>query len=112
MKQYGKARLVLEVIRRYVEAHTKVKYHELQSIFPKEWSGVKRSANGCFIRKVEAVSQQDDTGYTRHFLKDGDTIYLPDGEIAVSTQWGVGNIQTFINGVNASKAIGIKISAE
>ncbi len=108
-KQYGKARMVQEVIRRYVEAHPNVKYDELQSIFPKQWRGVKRSANGCFIRKAEAVRQKDDTGYTRHFLKDSDIIYLPDGEIAVSTQWGLGNIQTFIDGVNKSKEIGIKI---
>ena len=109
-KKYGKARMVQEVIRRYVEAHPNVKYDELQAIFPKEWRGVKHSGNGCFLRKTEAIRQKDDTGYPRHFLKEGDIIYLSDGEIAVSTQWGLGNIQTFIDGVNASNKIGIKIS--
>ena len=65
----------------------------------------------ALFRKVEAVRQKDDTGYNRDFLKDGDIIYLSDGEIAVSTQWGLGNIQLFIDGVNSKKDIGIKISA-
>lgn len=111
-KTYGKARMVHEVIRRYVVKHPKVTYNELLKIFPKEWRGVKRSENGCFIRKVEAIQQKEESGYTRHFLKDVDIITLEDSEIAVSTQWGVGNINYFIKGVNSSMKIGIQIKTK
>ncbi len=75
-------------------------------------SGVARSENGCFIRKAQAVQQKEDSGYTRHFVKDEDIIALADSEIAVSTQWGVGNIDYFVKGVNSSKKIGVKIKTK
>lgn len=105
--EYGKGRMVHEVIRRYVEAHPKVTYHELLEIFPKEWRGNLK--NGCFVKKSQALRQKEESGYVRHFLKDDDIISLADVEIAVSTQWGAGNINPFIDGVNGSKQIGIKI---
>ncbi len=111
-KAYGKARMVHEVIRLYVARHPKVTYNELQDIFPKKWRGVARSENGCFIRKAQAVQQKEDSGYTRHFVKDEDIIALADSEIAVSTQWGVGNIDYFVKGVNSSKKIGVKIKTK
>ena len=109
-KKYGKARVVHAVIRRYVDEHPEITYNELLKIFPKQWRGVQRSENGCFIRRAQAIQQKESSGYTRHFLNDQDIIVLTDAEIAVSTQWGLGNIQSFIDGVNASKEIGIKIS--
>ena len=110
-RKYGKARMVHQVIKRYVDEHPEVTFNALLKIFPKEWRGVKRSENGCFIRKAEACRQKEESGYTRHFLKDEEIIALADGEIAVSTQWGLGNIQPFIDGVNANKSIGLRISA-
>ena len=97
-------------MRLYVDEHPEITYNELLKIFPKQWRGVQRSENGCFIRRAQAIQQEESSGYTRHFLKDQDIIVLADTEIAVSTQWGLGNIQTFIDCVNASKKIGIAIS--
>lgn len=105
--EYGKGRMVHEVIRRYVEDHPTVTYHELLEIFPNGWRGNLK--NGCFVKKLQALRQKEESGYVRHFLKDDDIISLADAEIAVSTQWGAGNINLFIDGVNASKRIGIKI---
>ena len=35
-----------------------------------------------------------------HFFKEGETIQLSDEVIAVSNQWGIGNIGDFVDGSN------------
>ncbi len=99
---FGKARLVLEIIRRYVVNHKNVTYTELEQVFPKGLRGVKRETSwGCFSRKEDAEALRLDTGISRHFLKDEDLINLKDGaKIAVSSQWGIGNINPFIERAN------------
>lgn len=102
-KQYGKGRLVLEVIRRYVAEQGSISYTQLEEKFPKELRGVKRKGMGCFARKGEAESLMGRTGYRRHYLKNDEIIQLKDFEIAVSTEWGLGNIDGFIKHVQDGK---------
>lgn len=107
---YPKNRLVLEVIRQYVQKHPDVTYSELQRIFPATLRGLKHKVFwGCFNLKEDAQKLYNETGYVRHFIKDNETIKLADGrEIAVSTQWGIGNIGQFIN---CARGLGFVIKA-
>ena len=71
--------------------------------------GVKNEKTywGCVNIKGDAVELFRETGRKRHFLGAGETIRLADGtEIAVSSQWGSGNIHLFIE---AAKRLGFVI---
>ena len=107
---YGKGRLVLEVIKRYAAEHPNLTYGELEKVFSKQLRGVKndRSYWGCVSLKADAVALYEDTGRKRHFLSDSDIIKLSDGhEAAVSSQWGRGNIDMFIG---AARKLGFQIA--
>lgn len=106
--RFGKGELVLEVIRKYVSDHPKITYAELQNKFPKGLRGVKDAGCGCFSRRAEAEALFQRTGHKRHYLNVDDIVRLNDGEIAVSSQWGIGNIEPFL--VQARK-LGFKIKA-
>jgi hypothetical protein len=100
---YGKNRLVLAVIREYVEEHPGITLANLSKAFPKELQGW----SGCFDTIENAKHLADSTGHKRHFLKPDETIELNDSQIAVSSQWGIGNIGRFLE--NAKK-LGVSIS--
>ena len=98
-EKYGKARLVLAVIKSYVESNPGVTYKQLQDAFPPSLRGLKRQDSfwGCFSLRTDAERLFSDTGTKRHFLKDNEIIRLANGdEVAVSSQWGIGNIKDFI----------------
>ena len=103
--RFGKARFVLEIIRRYVSQHPSIAYDSLKMVFPDNLRGVKMSQWGCFVRKADAERLRKCSGYSRHFLDD-DVIQIGDDYIAVSSQWGIGNIKGF---VEAAKKLGFKI---
>lgn len=110
-KKYGKGRLVLEVIRRYVaNKDGQITYDELERIFPASLRGVKRKGFGCFLHRGDALRQTNTTGYVRHYLKDDEIVRLSDGEIAVSSQWGADNIDAFIR--KAEDVLTVKIHRE
>lgn len=89
----GKSRLVLEVIKFYVDNHEEVSFSELASIFPLNLQGTL----GVFKTIEEATEIYNTTGHKRHFIKPNEQIKLSDCVIAVSNQWGIGNITGFIN---------------
>lgn len=96
-KLYGKGRLVLEVIRRYVVEHPEVTFDGLEKAFPASLRGVKSKGWGCFASLSDAKRIAEKTQFKRHFLETSEAIRLKEGAIAVSTQWGIGNIDKFIN---------------
>lgn len=107
--RYGKGRLVLEVIKHYVANHCSVTYEELTRTFPKQFRGRKKDKTfwGCINLKDDAITLYAETGKKRHFLEDDEIIRLADGtEVAVSSQWGKGNIDLFIDG---AKKLGFDI---
>lgn len=110
-ERYGKGRLVLEVIRRYVALKKgAISYAELEQVFPASLRGVKRKGFGCFLRRGDALRQANKTGYIRHYLKEEDGIHLSDGDIAVSSQWGADNIDAFIR--KAEQVLAVQIRKE
>ncbi|MCP5304389.1 MAG: hypothetical protein H6953_02990 [Chromatiaceae bacterium] len=91
-KKLGKGRLVLAVIKEYVADHAGTSCHDLQVQFPKHLQG----SNGVFNKEAEAREIVERTSHKRHFLKSNELIHLADCKVAVSTEWGKGNIDNFI----------------
>ena len=103
-KTYKKGRLVHAVVKNFVEKNPKITFDALKEAFPNEWQAVNPNQRNraVFTRLSEAEQIYKNTGYKRHFLNDEDTIRLHDEIIAVSSQWGIGNIGNFIAGTNKS----------
>ena len=107
----GKGRLVLAVIKKYVKDNPGVSYGQLTNAFPPSVRGLKRTTRwGCFVPSREARELYVNTGIKRHFLKEDELIVLANGEeIAVSSQWGIGNIGPFLA---RARELGFKILEE
>lgn len=88
----GKGRLVLAVIKRHVESHPGITYSELEQAFPKGCQGT----SGVFSTVELANEIYTASGRKRHFLDPDELIQLSDSSIAISSQWGIGNINKFI----------------
>lgn len=91
-KVYGKGRLVLAVVKRYIELNPSTTFAELQRAFPAMCQG----SIGVVATTEQANYIYTVSGRKRHFLDHGDLIQLQDGPVAVSNQWGIGNIDKFI----------------
>ena len=92
---YGKGKLVLAVIKQYVEENPDVTYAELEKKFPKNLQG----SHGCFVEKERALKLRAEKGRKRHFLKEDEEIKIKGCSIAVCTEWGRGNIDKFIENI-------------
>jgi len=89
---YGKSRLVLAIIEDYIQHHNDCTLENLKTIFPKKLQG----ALGVIDTFESANEIYKRTKHKRHFLNN--KITLRSGqEIVVCTQWGIGNINEFIN---------------
>jgi len=100
-KELGKGRYVLEVVKTYVEEHPNITYAKLEAVFPKKLQG----SRPVFVSKEDAIEEYETKGHRRHFIKPDEIIKLADSEIAVSTQWGKGNIDNVVEKCNDLKSI-------
>ncbi len=94
---FGKGRLVLEVVKQYMNNNPKVTYYGLKQLFPDELqanSQFQFSDTQAVIIKVEEIAAKNKK---RFYLNEEDIISLDDTKIAVSREWNKGNIQNFIN---------------
>ena len=90
---YGKSRLVLAVVRKYVEEHRPATFDELEDAFP---SSIHGSLG--VVRRIEDVSDKYKGvgGIKRYFVED--VICLASGEqVIVCTQFGVTNTEKFVD---------------
>lgn len=88
-KEYGKGRLVLAVIEDYI-SDKKITIGELNEIFPREIQGSYHIA----IKSLDV--EESDRLKKRYFVNN--PITLSDNEeIVITNQWGIGNIQRFID---------------
>ncbi|MDQ0273970.1 hypothetical protein [Cytobacillus purgationiresistens] len=105
-EKYNKGRLVLEVIKDYLAAHKTKTYFELKQDFPNDLQG----STGVLTTKEKALEIYEKTGYKRYYIKEDELIKLEDGTvIAVTTQWGKGNLYNFID---RAREFGYKIENE
>ena len=103
-KTFGKGRLVLAVIQKFVEDHPEITYAELAKAFPAETQG----SLGVFALKSEADDTVASTSRKRHFLEPDEIIKLKDSVVAVCSQWGSRNIEKFLP---VARKHGFKITA-
>jgi len=94
--QLGKGRLVHAVIKKHVEKNPNITYAQLAANFPKICQGT----SGVFSTYEYATEIFNSSGRRRHFLESDDLIKLSDSTIAVCNQWGIRNINNFINRAN------------
>lgn len=88
-----KGRLVLSLVKRHIETHPDITFPQLKQAFPSNLQG----AQGVLSTAEKANKVLADTARQRHFLAPEDLISLDDGTVvAVSNQWGIGNIGRFI----------------
>jgi len=99
---FAKSRLVLAVVKDYVRKNPDTTFDGLKKAFPDEWQADKPNQRNraVFVRLADAEKLFEDKGHRRHFFKEGETIQLSDEVIAVSNQWGIGNIGGFVDGSN------------
>jgi uncharacterized protein YlzI (FlbEa/FlbD family) len=101
-KEYRKNRLVLAVINEYFRNNPNITLEEIQNIFDKKLQG----GFGVLDTYTNAEDIYKKTGYKRHFIDD--VINLNNGQkVVVCSQWGIGNINKFINKANE---LGYKIN--
>jgi hypothetical protein len=92
----GKGRLVLALVRRYVADHPMGTFAELVKVFPPSLQAVSPlqfSGVRTVVARIEDVPEQE---ASRFFLGQGETISLADGEVAVSREWNLVNIQNVL----------------
>lgn len=99
---YLKNRLVLEVVKKYVEENPEISKGELKQIFSKSLQG-----SIGVVENVEVATLRHDCDI-RFFTKENEIIHLHDGDMYVCNQWGVLNIPNFLK---AAEQIGYKIEA-
>lgn len=93
---YNKARLVNKVLKTIIESKLNITYAELERLIPQNLQG----SIGVFTTSANAQEIFDRTGHKRYYLKSEELIELSDSTIATSTQWGIGNIEPFVNHIN------------
>ena len=91
---YGKGRLVLAVVKKYVADNPTVLFSDLLKAFPDDLQGAKG-----VVRLSNDVSDEDKGigGTKRYYTGVSEKIPLSSGEeVLVSDQWGAPNIDKFI----------------
>lgn len=89
----GKGRLVLAVMKRHCENNPNITFSQLEQAFPKNCQG----SSGVFTTFENANDVLTSSGRKRHFLNTDELIQVEGATIAVSSQWGIGNIEKFIS---------------
>jgi hypothetical protein len=96
---YNKRRLVLAVIKDWIEANRPPTIEELLEAFPQE-----TRRGGLFVPIEEARETFERQQVTRHFLADEEVINLGPGKTyAVSNQWGGPSMKRFLERARALK---------
>lgn len=90
-KTYGKNRLVLAVVQKYVREHPNVSAEDLMSTFDK-------SLQGSFgvVRRLDGLKESHADYEHRFFTAPNEKIQTSTGICLVSTQWGKPNIGAFL----------------
>ena len=105
-KQYGKGRLVLAVLKNYVEQNKDITFEQLKEAFPNEWLGRSRNSS-VFAKLSDAESIFAEKGKAKHFIKPTEVIQLSDEKIAVSRRWSIKNIMSLVDGCNSAHKMDI-----
>lgn len=92
-RPYNKRCLVLAVVKQHINNKPLITFAELENDFPKNIQG----SRGVFCLAREAQEIYENTDRKRHFIKPSELIKIQDAIIAVSSEWGIGNINKFVS---------------
>ncbi|WP_158728433.1 MULTISPECIES: hypothetical protein [unclassified Flavobacterium] len=93
-KLLGKGRLVFEVVKQFIENNEHLTFEEIQDKFPSNLQG----STGVLNTLNFVNHKYNDSKKKRHFIDKNDILTSADGiEFLVSTEWGIGNINNFVN---------------
>lgn len=99
---FNKRKLVLAVIRHWVEINNPNSISEVFQAFPQEIR-----SGGLFVPEQEAKEIYNRQGIYRHFLGDDEVLeFIDSTRYVISNQWGKGNIEKFIG---QAKKLGYEI---
>lgn len=99
----GKGRLVHEVIKDYIAKHPGITFDDLQRVFPDSLrTQTTKKVKNHVVALEEDVDVED--RYARYFKE---ALLCADGNVVVSSQWGIGNINNFIE---RAKELGYSIN--
>ena len=98
---YPKSRLVHAIFNDFIQNNSGMDFGQLAKNFPPI-----QGKRPLFVKLDEALEIKAN-GQARHFVKDGEELQLVDGPIAVSNQWGVGNLPKFLD--HCRDELGIKV---
>jgi hypothetical protein len=94
-QKHGKGRLVLAVVREYVEQHQNAVFAEIRDIFPdklqQERSSQFSSDGQCVVKRREEVNDSK-----RFHMKVEDQLVCNGEILVVSREWNVINIENFL----------------
>jgi hypothetical protein len=96
--------LALAIVTSYVKSNPGITYEELLKIFPARLQG---GVVGAITELGYARDIAEQCGRPKHFLGDDQILQLADCAIAVSGQWGNGNIKNLID---TARSIGYQIA--
>jgi hypothetical protein len=96
---YGKGKLVLAVVKKYISNNPNTSVDTLMQAFA-------HPRIKAIARLSDALEIVERTGHKRHFIKE--PITLKDDKVAISTEWGIGNIGVFID---VARRLGFVIEA-
>ena len=100
----GKGPLVLAVIKHHVENNSESTFPSLKAQFPDSIRG----SDGVFDTIESASEKYARNNKKKHFINPKDQIKLQDSTIAVCSQWGAFNIESFIS---VAKKLGYEIKS-
>jgi len=103
-KTYGKGRLALALVKKYVEDHPDVHFADLEQTFPKATQGTL----GVLSTLEDAQAIYEKYGYKRHFIEEDEVLKVGATTVAVCSQWGIGNIGNLIA---LAKSLNYKVEA-
>ena len=99
----GKGRLVHEVIKDYIAKNPGITFDDLQRVFPDSLrTQTTKKVKNHVVALEEDVDAED--RYARYFKE---ALPCADGNVVVSSQWGIGNINNFIE---RAKELGYSIN--
>ena len=91
----GKGRLVYEVVKDYLANNVGISFVDLKKVFPDSLRNVKTSKAKLHVVELEDKVDKE-VRFVRYFKEP---LMCADGEVVVSSQWGIGNIKPFIDHV-------------
>ena len=95
-EKYGKGRLVLAVLKKYVSENPGISFNDLKMVFPDCLQGesdLQFSGTHVVLSRPEKIETGE---MKRFFAKDEELIQIQGGKIAVCREWNYQNIQNFI----------------